>query len=261
MKIATFNANSIRSRLPVVLQWLAMEQPDVLALQETKVTDDLFPCAPFEDAGWSVVCRGQKSYNGVAFVSKKPLRDVNTQWDPSGSGEARTLTARWGDWLLINTYVPQGFSLDSPKFDNKMRFFKGLAKLFKDNTSKDVPALWMGDLNVARTPLDLHSPETNGDHVCFHPLVRAALSEARGDFWTDLFREKEKGPGHYTYWDYRIPSNFLRNRGWRIDYILGSPVAVEALQRIWIDKGPRAWPTPSDHTFLVAEFTRGDGGG
>lgn len=256
MKIATFNANSVRSRLPVVLKWLAAEKPDVLALQETKVTDDQFPRADFESAGWRVVFRGQKSYNGVAFVSKEPLSDVDVSWDPSGAGEARVITARWGDWQFINTYVPQGFEPDSPKFENKLKFYAGLKKLFAQHVSAASPALWMGDLNVAPAAIDLHAPERNAEHVCFHPKARAAYEAARGDLWTDLFREKEKGPDHYTYWDYMIPTNFPRNRGWRIDLMLGTPPAVRRLKKIWIDKDPRGWEKPSDHTFLVAEFDR-----
>lgn len=256
MKIATFNANSIRSRLPVVLKWLATEKPDVLALQETKVVDDQFPREAFEKEGWRALIRGQKSYNGVAFLSQVPLEPVAMDWDPSGSGEARTLVARAGDWLLINTYVPQGFEPDSPKFQNKLKFFAGLKKLFADHVPPTVPALWMGDLNVAPTEIDLWDPKRNAEHVCFHPLAREAFAEARGTLWTDLFREKEKGPDHYTYWDYMIPTNFARNRGWRIDHILGTPPAVQRLEKIWIDRSPRGWEKPSDHTFVVAEFSR-----
>ncbi|MBK8871808.1 MAG: endonuclease/exonuclease/phosphatase family protein [Elusimicrobia bacterium] len=141
MKIATFNANSVRSRLPIVLKWLAEERPDVLALQETKVMDDQFPRADFENAGWRVVFRGQKSYNGVAFVSKEPLTDVDMSWDPSGSGEARTITARLKDWLFINTYVPQGFEPDSPQFQNQLKFYAGLKDLFARHVSAKTPAL------------------------------------------------------------------------------------------------------------------------
>lgn len=254
MKIATFNANSIRSRLPVVLKWLAAEKPDVLAVQETKVVDEQFPRAEFEKDGWSLAIRGQKSYNGVAFFSRRPLTDVDAAWDPSGSGEARALVARAGDWLLINTYVPQGFEPDSPKFENKLKFFAGLKKLFARHVRPDQPALWMGDLNIAPAEIDLWDPKRNAEHVCFHPKARAAFEAARGDLWIDLFREKEKGPEHYTYWDYLIPTNFARNRGWRIDHVMGTPAAARRLRKVWIDRAPRGWEKPSDHTFVVAEF-------
>lgn len=254
MKIATFNANSVRSRLPIVLKWLNAERPDVLAVQETKVMDDQFPRADFENAGWHAAIRGQKSYNGVAFFSQKPLDSVDATWDPSGSGEARTLVGRLGEWLLINTYVPQGFEPDSPKFENKLKYYAGLKKLFAQHVRPDAPALWMGDLNVAPTDIDLWDPKRNAEHVCFHPKARAALAAACDGLWTDLFREKEKGPDQYTYWDYMIPTNFTRNRGWRIDHMMGTPPAVRRLKKIWIDREPRGWEKPSDHTFLVAEF-------
>ncbi len=242
-------------RLPVILKWMDAEKPDVLAVQETKVMDDQFPLADIEKAGWKAVFRGQKSYNGVAFLSRKPLEDVDAGWDPSGSGEARTLVARHGDWLLINTYVPQGFEPDSSKFENKLKFFAGLNKLFAKHVGPETPALWMGDLNVAPAEIDLWDPKRNAEHVCFHPKARAAFAAVRDGFWIDLFREKEPGPGHYTYWDYMIPTNFPRNRGWRIDHIMGTPVASRRLKKIGIDRAPRGWEKPSDHTFVVAEFS------
>ncbi len=255
LKIATFNANSVRARLPIVLDWLAREKPDVLALQETKVMDDQFPRQDFEKAGWHVVVRGQKSYNGVAFISKKELEDVQTRMDPDDPDEeARFISARIGDVLLVNTYVPQGYMLDSPKFAKKLQFFANLRKLFAKTVKKGEPALWMGDLNVAPTDIDLWDPKGNAEHVCFHPKARQAFEETRKGRWIDLFREKEKGPGHYTFWDYLWPTNFERNRGWRIDLILGTEPMADRLRRIWIDKEPRRKERPSDHTFLAAEF-------
>jgi exodeoxyribonuclease-3 len=171
LKIATFNANSVRSRLPIVLKWLNAERPDVLAVQETKVMDDQFPRADFENAGWHAAIRGQKSYNGVAFFSRKPLDSVDATWDPSGSGEARTLVGRMGEWLLINTYVPQGFEPDSPKFENKLKFYAGLKKLFAKHVRPDAPALWMGDLNVAPTEIDLWDPKLS-DRFFFRDVKR-----------------------------------------------------------------------------------------
>ncbi|MBI4396140.1 MAG: exodeoxyribonuclease III [Elusimicrobia bacterium] len=258
MKIATFNANSIRVRLPIVLDWLAKETPDVLALQETKVTDADFPYQAFENAGWRVVFRGQKSYNGVAFVSKQPLEDVVSRMAPGlgADEEARYLSARLGNLFLVNTYVPQGYMADAPQFQKKLKFFGELGVLFAREVRPDQPALWMGDLNVAPTAIDLWDPIRNAQHVCFHPLARKAFEETRNSRWVDLFREKEKGPGHYTFWDYLMPTNLEKNRGWRIDHILGTPPMAARLTRIWIDKEPRLKPKPSDHTFLAAEFER-----
>jgi exodeoxyribonuclease III len=255
LKIATFNANSLRARMPIVLDWLAREKPDLLALQETKVTDEKFPREELEKAGWHVAFKGQKGYNGVAMVSRKPLEQVRLHIDPDDpQEEARFMTALVGDLLVVNTYVPQGYMIDSPKFVKKLKFFADLKALFRRTIGKDTAALWLGDLNVAPTEIDLWDPKRNALHVCYHPRAREAFAEARGETWIDLFREKEKGPGHYTFWDYLWPANFEKNRGWRIDHILGTPAAAQRLRRVWIDKGPRSMERPSDHTFLAGEF-------
>jgi len=257
LKIATFNANSIRVRLNIILDWLKKEQPDVLAVQETKVQDHEFPREPIEAAGWNVVFHGQKSYNGVAFISKKPFGEVVKRLYPKEAEEqARFLAGEYEGVLLINTYIPQGNAIDSDKYRYKLKFYGDLKKYFQKNVPNDRPALWMGDLNVAPTEIDLNNPKGNLDHPCFHIDARKALEETMRGKWTDLFREKEKGPGHYTFWDMRQPGAFERNLGWRIDFILGTAPMVDRLQRIRIDTKPRGLEKPSDHTFLVGEFSR-----
>jgi exodeoxyribonuclease III len=251
LKIATFNCNSVRSRLPIVLEWLTRESPDLLALQETKVTDDQFPREAFESAGWRLAVRGQKAYNGVAFVTKKPLEDVVGS---PPEEEARLIMGRLDGVLFINTYVPQGTMPDSPKFEKKLRFLADLKTRLAEIAASGTPAVWMGDLNVAPTEEDLWDPKGNAEHVCFHPKVRRAFEAARGTAWADLFREKVKGPGHFTFWDYLVPTNLARNRGWRVDHLLGTAPMVKRLRRVWIDKEPRLKEKPSDHTFLAAEF-------
>lgn len=256
MKIATFNCNSIRMRLPIVLDWLKKEKPDALALQETKVVDELFPREAFEKAGWLLTIRGQKSYNGVAFITKKPLTDVVDRLPnhAEGEAEARFLAATLDGVRLVNTYVPQGYLPDDPKFDKKLRFYADLKRYLGKTVGASAPALWMGDLNVAPTEIDLWDPKRNQEHVCFHPKARKALEEVMKGGWTDLFREKVKEPGHYTYWDFLMPTNVEKNRGWRIDHIMGTAPMVGRLQKIWIDKEPRLKEKPSDHTFLAATF-------
>lgn len=255
MKIATFNANSIRARLPIILDWLGKEKPDLLAIQETKVQDHQFPKEAFEAQGWHANFTGQKSYNGVAFISQKPLSNIEIWGNPKDPDyEARILTGILGGVLVINTYVPQGFMADSDKFQKKLKFFKDLKVRFSTTLKSGQPALWVGDLNVAPTEIDLWDPVRNAEHVCFHPLARRAMQEVVEGIWTDLFRLKNPEPGHYTFWDYRMPGTFDRNRGWRIDHIMGTRPMVERLQKIWIDKEPRSREKASDHTFLVAEF-------
>jgi exodeoxyribonuclease-3 len=255
LKIATFNANSIRARLPILLDWLKKEQPDVLALQETKVQDHEFPKEAIEAAGWNIVFHGQKSYNGVAFISKKPVENIEKRLYPKDAEEqARFLIGDYQGVRLINTYVPQGFEIESDKYKYKMKFYADLKKYFEKNIADSRPALWMGDLNVAPTEIDLNNPKGNLNHPCYHIDARNALKETMGSKWTDLFREQVKEGGHYTFWDMRQPGGFQRNLGWRIDFILGTAPMVGRLSRIWIDKEPRGLERPSDHTFLVAEF-------
>ncbi len=255
LRIATFNCNSIRSRLGIVLDWLKANQPDVLALQETKVVDELFPKEDFEKAGWSVAFHGQKAYNGVALVSKKPLTNVVNRLYPKDAEEpARFIAGDYGDVRIFNTYIPQGYDIESEKYQYKLKFFADLKKHFAKNVDPKKKALWMGDLNVAPTELDLANPAGNKDHVCFHIDARNAFQKTAEGLWTDLFREKIKDGGHYTFWDYRQPMTLERNIGWRIDLILGTPPMVKLLKEVWVDKKPRALEKPSDHTFLIADF-------
>jgi len=255
LKIATFNANSLRSRLPIVLDWLKKESPDVLAVQETKVQDSEFPRQAIEDAGWKVVFRGQNSYNGVAFISKKPLEKVVDRLYPKAKEEDARFIAGWYDGiLLVNTYVPQGFAIDSPKYKTKLQFFADLGKWFDQNVKPSTPALWMGDLNIAPTDIDVDNPKSKKEHPCFHIAAREAFLKVRDPRWTDLFRQQHPEAGHYTFWDYRFPSSLAANKGWRIDHILGTKSMGGRLRRIWVDKEPRMAEKPSDHTFVAVEF-------
>ena len=258
MKIATFNANSIRSRLSIILDWLKSEKPDLLSIQETKVQDAEFPREAIESAGWHVIFRGQKGYNGVAIISKEPLKNLEDRLYPENAQEdARFLETEFKGIKIFNTYIPQGFEITSSKYQYKLKYFKDLKAYFHKRLKPSTPALWMGDLNVAPTEIDLARPKENQDHVCFHIEARNALKDSMEGLWVELFREKEKGPGHYTFWDYRHPGALERNLGWRIDHILGTAPMVPRLKKIWIDQQPRKLEKPSDHTFLIAEFSNG----
>lgn len=253
--IATFNANSLRARLPIVMDWLNATNPDLLAIQETKCQDGDFPLAAFRQAGWQVLFRGQKSYNGVAVVYRSGVEKICDRLYPHDSEEdARFQHVKIGAIDFINTYIPQGHLIDSPKYQKKLAFFRDLKTYFQKHLRADSPAIWVGDLNVAPTEIDLARPEQNRDHVCFHMDARNAFSDITQNFWTDLFRLKHSEPGHYTFWDYRQPSSLAKNLGWRIDHILGTQPMVARLEKIWVDTEPRKKEKPSDHTFLVAEF-------
>jgi exodeoxyribonuclease-3 len=254
MKLATFNTNSIRARLPLVLDWLERERPDVLCLQETKVQDKDFPATQFESLGYQSLFRGQKSYNGVAIISRLPLTETRLNLYDGDDEEARFMSARMGNIPLINVYVPQGFAPGTEKFDYKLRWLTDLFSHIKENYDPGLPLLVAGDINVALEPMDVFDPEGLRGEVGFHPDEQSILREYLVWGLEDIFRRHQPDGGHYTFWDYRIPNAFKRKMGWRIDYILATKPVAEKSHTAWIDTEARTRQKPSDHTFLVAEF-------
>ena len=254
MIIATFNANSLRSRLGIVLPWLNENQPDVLAIQETKAQDADFPLEAFDESGYHVIFRGQKAYNGVALLSKQPPTEIVSHLPQDPDDQARFLKAQIGPVTLVNTYVPQGMDVDSDKFQYKLNWFRWLGEYLEENHSPDELLLWLGDLNVARTDIDVHDPKRLWGHVCFCEPVQKALENVMAWGLTDVFRTLNPEPGQYTFWDYRAPNALAQNRGWRLDYLMATAPLAETCTRSWIDTAPRAQPKPSDHTFVLAEF-------
>jgi exodeoxyribonuclease-3 len=228
-KVATYNANSIRARMALILDWLARESPDVLCVQETKVQDEDFPAAPIREAGYQVVFRGQKAHAGVAIISREEARDVAFGIDdggPStpdlgprsgqGSDEARLIRAVIGGVSVVNTYVPQGRDPESEHYQYKLRWFERLRAFFERHYVPDQPLVWMGDLNVAPEPIDVHDPKGLEGHVCFNVEVRAALERVRQWGFVDVFRCHHPGEaGQYTYYDYRARDPVERGIGWR----------------------------------------------
>ncbi len=251
MKIATFNVNSIRARLPIFTKWLIDAQPDIVCLQETKATDSDFPSQAFADSGYEYVFHGQKSYNGVAIFSKTPISDVETDFD---SDQARFIKAKINDITIVNTYIPQGESLDSDKFQYKLDWLAKLADYFADNFQPTDKIIWTSDLNLALLPIDVFNPETRKNHVCYHKTVRDIVLRILDWGFTDVFRLHCQEPDQYSFWDYRSKSSLSNNRGWRLDYIMATePLAKRATGCI-IDKHPRLSKRPSDHTPVIAEF-------
>jgi len=256
LKVATFNVNSVRSRLEVVLEWLNRESPDFLCLQETKVQDADFPLDPFVTAGYRVAFRGQKAHGGVAIVSKHEMEDVRAGLDDGGPlDEARLIRVRVGDVSIVNTYVPQGRDIESPHFQYKLDWLARMRRWFETNYSANELLLWAGDFNVAPDPIDVHDPKRLTKHVDFHPEARAALEHVRQWGFVDVFRMHCAESGKYTYWDYRVPSSLDRNLGWRIDHIWATQPLAQHSTRAWIDLEPRRAQKPSDHTVLAAEFS------
>ncbi|MBW2344793.1 MAG: exodeoxyribonuclease III [Deltaproteobacteria bacterium] len=254
MKFATFNTNSVRARLPIIKDWLDREQPDVLCVQETKVQDKDFPAGPFEEAGYHVIFKGQKSYNGVAIISKLPPDDILLNLYDKEDEQARFISARIGDIPVINVYVPQGFAVGTDKFEYKLSWLNDLLKHIKENYDPAQPLLVAGDFNVALEPIDVFDPEKFKGEVGFHPDEQTILRQFLDWGLVDVFRKHEPAGDHYTFWDYRIPNALKRKMGWRIDYILATVPLAEKTGNVRIDTEARLLEKPSDHTFLVAEF-------
>ncbi|MBP8954391.1 MAG: exodeoxyribonuclease III [Armatimonadetes bacterium] len=255
MIVASFNVNGIRARLEILLNWLATAKPDVVCLQETKVQDADFPVAALNEAGYQVAYHGQKSYNGVAILSRQGLEDVRLGFsDGSHPDDARLITARVGNIGVINTYVPQGQAVGSEKFAYKLDWLRTLRRELDRRWKPDEPVVWVGDLNVARDDRDVYDPEALRGEVCFHPDEQEALNFVMQWGMEDVFRRHVEEGGQFSFFDYRIPNGFKRKMGWRVDHVMASSVLAERSVRAWIDLAPRALDKPSDHTPICAEF-------
>ena len=255
-KVATFNANSIRARLPLVLKWLEKEKPDVLCLQETKVKDPEFPAQAFRELGYFVVFRGEGGRAGVAIVSQEEPNKVSFGLSDGGPpDEDRLIRISLRGISIVNTYVPQGQEEKSEAFLYKLEWLERLRWYFSRNFSPDEPLLWCGDFNVAPEEIDVYDPVGLKNQVDFHPEARAALFRIKDWGFVDIYRKHHPGePGQYTFWDYRVPRALERNLGWRIDHIWATVPLAERSVNAWIDREARMWERPSDHTFLLAEF-------
>ncbi len=255
--VATYNVNSIRTRLPLVLEWMEKVKPDVLCLQETKVTDDKFPVGEFEMAGYKVICRGHGGRNGVAVVLKEEPVEVQFGLDDGEEpDEDRLIKVKLPNGIyIVNTYVPQGRSPDSEMFAYKLRWFDRLKGYFERHFDRDQWLVWCGDMNVAPEPIDVHNPKRLLGHVCFRPEVWEAFERVKSWGFVDLFRKFHPDePGHYTFFDYRVPKAVERGLGWRVDHILATEPLAQRCVDCWIDIEPRKAKRPSDHTPVVAVF-------
>ena len=255
MQIACFNANGIRARMPILQDWLAKEAPDILCLQETKVQDHDFPCAPFEEKGYHCAFKGQKSYNGVAVFSKAAPLNFSFGFQPGDDKDGpRMAVVRFKQLVVVNTYVPQGREPDSEYFRYKIDWFGRLRAYFNDNFDPSDAIIWTGDFNVAPTPLDVYDPQKLWGRVGYHPEEHAALANVMQWGFEDLYRRHNPDEKAFTFWDYRIANAAKRGIGWRLDHICATKALAAKSMACWIDIAPRLLPRPSDHTFIVAEF-------
>ena len=255
-KIATYNVNSIRSRLHIILPWLKENRPDVFCMQETKVEDRKFPVGEFEDAGYGVIFKGEKQYNGVAIASLEKPEMVNSGLDDGDPPDKdRLIRCVFSGIHIINTYVPQGRERESPHFAYKLEWFRRLRNFLDKLYSPDEPLIWCGDLNVAPEAIDVHDPKRLLGHVCFTPEVWEAFHHVNSWGLVDIFRKLHPGmPGNYTFYDYRVPKSVERGLGWRVDHILATPSLAAKSISCTIDMNTRIAERPSDHTVLIAEF-------
>lgn len=256
MKIATWNINGISSRLEHVLKWSQVARPDVLCLQETKIVDVRFPSARFRIAGYEhIEVFGEKSYNGVAIVSRLPLEDVTKGFPRDDADAPRRLIAATARGVQIyNVYVPHGTKLGSDKFAFKLNWLARLRKHFDKNYKPSDMLLLCGDLNVAPHESDVWDPRYWQHRMHFTKRERDAIQDLKKWGFVDVFRQMNDEPGEYTWWDNFRESSFTKNRGLRIDHIWCSPALAERCVDCWIDRTPRGWPKPSDHAPVVAEF-------
>ena len=253
MKIATWNVNSLRVRLPQVLQWLAAVQPDVLAIQETKTVDEQFPLAALQDAGYTAVFAGQKTYNGVAILSRLPACEIVTDLPGLDDPQRRVLGATIGNIRVLNLYVPNGQAVGSDKYAYKLAWLDRLAVFLETELARYPRFVMLGDFNIAPDDRDVHDPAAwAGQVLCSEP-ERTAFRRLLDLGLQDTFRQFSQEDRTFSWWDYRAAA-FRRNLGLRIDHILASPALAAACTACRVDKAPRSWDRPSDHAPVVAEF-------
>lgn len=259
MRIATWNVNSVRTRLEQVLAWLGTERPEVLCLQETKVADELFPLAPFRALGYEAAISGQKAYNGVAILSRLPIEDVRVGFaallpdDPEAPGlgeQKRLISAQIAGLRVLNLYVPNGSSLRSEKYAYKLEWLACLKRYLDAQETQGEPLMMVGDFNIALEARDIHDPaRLNGGIMASEP-ERQALQAAIGERLEDGFRLFEPESGHWSWWDYRT-AGWETGRGWRIDHIYLDAELRDHALGCTIDAPMRGNPQPSDHAPVI----------
>lgn len=251
MKIATWNVNSLRVRLPQVLQWLETARPDVLALQETKLSDDKFPVEEIAAAGYDVVFHGQPTYNGVAILSRTPLSEARHGIPGFDDDQARVLAATVEGVRILDLYVPNGQEVGSDKYDYKLRWLDHLAGLVALELEQNSRVVVLGDFNIAPADADVHDPDEWRGRILFSEPEKSALQRLLDLGLVDSFRLFDQDENVFSWWDYRA-AGFRRNRGLRIDLVLLSRALSGTCTDASIDRLPRSWERPSDHAPALA---------
>lgn len=255
MKIATYNVNGINGRLPVLLRWLAQSTPDVVCLQELKAPDEKFPEAAIRELGYDAIWQGQKSWNGVAILSR--IGEIHETrrglpGDPDDT-HSRYIEAAVGGILIGGLYLPNGNPRPGPKFDYKLSWFERLIEHAAGLLESGLPVMFAGDFNVMPTDLDVYKPERWLDDALFAPEARAAYARLIGQGWTDALRHLHPGEAIYTFWDY-FRNAYARDAGLRIDHLLLSPMLAKRLVAAEVDRDVRGWEKTSDHASVWIEL-------
>ena len=252
MKLATWNVNSVRARLPRLVEWLGAARPDIVCLQETKCLDEQFPREPLEDLGYNVETFGQKTYNGVAILARKRIEDVVRGLPGEGAdAQRRVIGATIGDWTVYCVYAVNGEAVGSVKYDYKLEWMARLAELTRGLALAEKVVL-AGDFNVTFDDRDVYDPEAWREKILCSTRERDALRSVMQPGLVDAFRRFHDEGGHYTWWDFRT-RGFQRGQGLRIDHFLMSAEALRACRGVDIDVAARAGAAPSDHAPVVAE--------
>ncbi len=254
LRVATWNVNSVRARLPRLLPWLAEVRPEVVCLQETKVIDELFPREPIEELGYECALHGRKTYNGVAILSRVGIEDVQRgMQDDEGEDERRIISADCGGVQVVCCYVINGQEVGAPRYHDKLRWLHRLTgRLERTVDTRDEKVLVVGDFNVTFDDRDVWDPERWRDRILCSQPEREALGEVLESLALhDAYRELHPEPGGFTWWDFRSFA-WKKDRGLRIDHILASQPALEALREVVVDRAARDGEKPSDHAPVIA---------
>lgn len=254
MKIATWNVNSLNVRLQHVLEWLDIANPDILVLQEIKQVTEAFPEDAFTEAGYVSIASGQKTYNGVAVISRSQSTDCVTEFPDFEDPQRRILACTIDGIRVVNLYVPNGQSLESDKYEYKLNWLQALQNFLGSEIKTHKNLVVLGDFNIAPDDRDVYDPEKWREDVLCSPAERAALKEITDLGLVDVFRQFDQPENTYSWWDYRA-AGFRRNAGLRIDLILASNNLANLCEASYIDREPRSWERPSDHTPVLAEFS------
>jgi exodeoxyribonuclease III len=254
MKIASWNINSLKVRLPHLLEWIAAAEPDVVALQEIKQVTDDFPTDTFTEHDYHGIASGQRTYNGVATLARSPLTEVLTDLEHFPDPQRRILATTVDGVRVVNFYVPNGQRLASEKYEYKLEWLAAARDYLAAELERHERLVVLGDFNIAPDDRDVYDPVAWGEDIHTSRPEREALGEIVKLGLTDVFRQFPQPEKTFSWWDYRR-GRFRRNAGLRIDLILASPAMAERCTACYIDREPRTWDRPSDHAPIVAEFT------